>query len=100
MRDPTLPSKGSAVAVNPFVGASVARRYAAARPALHAEAVALAASRVPGARRAIDIGCGTGLSTRALTQLAEYVVGVDVSEDMLDQAIKKEAVLFVSAAAE
>lgn len=36
--------------------------------------------------RALDFGCGTGRSTRFLRELAFEVVGVDVSEVMLDQA--------------
>ncbi|MDP9184875.1 MAG: methyltransferase domain-containing protein [Actinomycetota bacterium] len=88
------------MAVNPFVGASVAGRYAAARPALHGQAIALLASRVPEVPRAIDIGCGTGLSTHALAGVAGHVVGVDASEDMLAHAIKEQGVSFVSAVAE
>jgi len=37
-------------------------------------------------RRAIDFGCGTGRSTRFLQRLGFYVVGVDISEDMLKKA--------------
>ena len=37
-------------------------------------------------RRALDFGCGTGRSTRFLKDLAFEVIGVDVSEVMLDQA--------------
>ncbi|HXW74579.1 MAG TPA: methyltransferase domain-containing protein [Steroidobacteraceae bacterium] len=36
--------------------------------------------------RALDFGCGTGRSTRFLQNLGFEVVGVDVSEIMLDQA--------------
>lgn len=36
--------------------------------------------------RALDFGCGAGRSTRFLRNLAFEVVGVDVSEVMLDQA--------------
>ena len=35
---------------------------------------------------AVDLGCGTGLSTRALTQISTYVIGIDNNEDMLAQA--------------
>ena len=37
-------------------------------------------------RRALDFGCGTGRSTRFLTDLGLKVVGVDISQAMLDQA--------------
>jgi SAM-dependent methyltransferase len=72
--------------VNPFVGRAVAARYAAARPSLHAHAVGLLAERIPPPHRAIDLGCGTGLSTEPLTSFANAVVGVDVSNDMLTHA--------------
>jgi ubiquinone/menaquinone biosynthesis C-methylase UbiE len=37
-------------------------------------------------RRALDFGCGTGRSTRFLRELGFEVIGVDISEAMLDQA--------------
>lgn len=36
--------------------------------------------------RALDFGCGAGRSTRFLKELAFEVVGVDISESMLEQA--------------
>ena len=36
--------------------------------------------------RALDFGCGTGRSTRFLTDLGLNVVGADISQAMLDQA--------------
>ena len=38
--------------------------------------------------RAMDFGCGTGRSTRFLKQLGFTVVGVDISNDMLEKAKK------------
>lgn len=46
---------------------------------------ALLRRHVRGAR-ALDFGCGTGRSTRFLRSLAFEVIGVDISEVMLDQA--------------
>lgn len=71
---------------NPFVGLGVASRYASARPALHGEAIAAFQKKIARPRRALDLGCGTGLSTRALVGWAQTVVGTDVSEDMLAHA--------------
>jgi SAM-dependent methyltransferase len=85
---------------NPFVGASVAARYADARPPLHARAVRLLAERIRPVRRAIDLGCGTGLSTEPLTSVADLVVGVDVSEDMLANASRGGRARYVRASAE
>jgi ubiquinone/menaquinone biosynthesis C-methylase UbiE len=45
--------------------------------------IELLARRLPKPRRALDLGAGTGLSTRALRGFAEIVVGVDSSADML-----------------
>jgi SAM-dependent methyltransferase len=69
--------------VNPFVDQVVAQRYAEARPRLHDHVVALLAKRIPAPDRALDMGCGTGLSTKPLISWARVVVGVDVSEEML-----------------
>jgi SAM-dependent methyltransferase len=37
-------------------------------------------------RKAIDFGCGTGRSTRFLKRIGFEAIGVDISEDMLEQA--------------
>lgn len=37
-------------------------------------------------RRALDFGCGAGRSTRFLRDLGLHVVGVDISQEMLDHA--------------
>ncbi len=37
-------------------------------------------------RRALDFGCGTGRSTRFLRSLGFEAVGIDIAEDMLEQA--------------
>jgi SAM-dependent methyltransferase len=39
-----------------------------------------------GALRALDFGCGTGRSTRFLRNLGLEIIGVDISQAMLDQA--------------
>jgi uncharacterized protein (DUF952 family) len=71
---------------NPFVGRMVARRYADARPYLHDAAVEMLRAERPSVDRAIDVACGTGLSTRALEGIAKVVVGVDASFDMVEHA--------------
>ena len=84
---------------NPFVGGDVAARYASARPGLHHHVTTLLADRIPPPRRALDLGCGTGLSTAALRGFAEMVVGVDVSSGML-AARNRNAGIYVLATAE
>jgi SAM-dependent methyltransferase len=91
---------GTATVVNPFAGRSAARRYAEARPALHDHVVRLLAERLPEPKRALDLGCGTGLSTRPLSLFARTVVGVDVSEEMLRARWPDTSLSYVRAQAE
>jgi SAM-dependent methyltransferase len=81
----------------------VAAGYASARPYLHPEVFACVRELVgPGARfqRALDVGCGTGLSSIALLGLAEAVVGVDVATRMLRHARRAAGVRYVASGAE
>jgi SAM-dependent methyltransferase len=50
--------------------------------------------------RALDVGCGTGLSTRALKKIARNVVGVDASAEMLALAPSERGVSYCVARAE
>src|SRR5437016_3397349 len=87
-------------ASNPFVGRSVAERYSRARPSLHDRAVAEMRQRMPAPDRAIDLACGTGLSTRPLASFARHIVGVDISLDMLSHAQIAQENRFVAGEAE
>jgi SAM-dependent methyltransferase len=81
----------------------VAAGYASARPYLHPEILAVARDVVgPGARfrRALDVGCGTGLSSAALLDLAREVVGIDAAVDMLRRARRGTGVRYVASSAE
>src|SRR5690349_15678050 len=83
----------------PWVGA----RYARGRPDVHTAIAAGIGRRVAPGRlldRALDVGCGTGLSTRALAQLAETVVGLDPAASMLAHAEPTVGVRYVRGAAE
>jgi ubiquinone/menaquinone biosynthesis C-methylase UbiE/uncharacterized protein (DUF952 family) len=84
--------------VNPFVGDDVARRYSEARPFLHEAAISMLGFAPSSVRRAVDVGCGTGLSTRALLGIARHVVGVDASVDMLLQGPRGSADFVVGSA--
>lgn len=42
--------------------------------------------RLPKFRRAIDLGCGTGLSGRAFERYADELIGFDLSSGMIDKA--------------
>ncbi|MFE1598817.1 class I SAM-dependent DNA methyltransferase [Methylobacterium sp. ID0610] len=53
---------------------------------IRAALLAAARGRPLPFRRALDLGCGTGLAARALDDLAETIEGVDLSPGMLAQA--------------
>lgn len=66
----------------------LANAYARSRPPVHRQLIAAAKERlqalgVPRATRALDIGCGAGLSTAALEPLAEGRVGLEPVATML-----------------
>lgn len=67
----------------------LADRYNRSRPYFHPLATDLVREKL-GLRgkvaTALDAGCGTGTSTRALTDLAERIVGLDGARDMLQTA--------------
>lgn len=55
-------------------------------------AVPLAVGRIAGNDQVsvVDLGCGTGLAGKAVKGPGRYLVGVDVSQKMLDEAAKKD----------
>lgn len=73
---------------NPFSDTTMAAGYAAARPPVHARVLALSHEWLGGrrVRRASDLGCGAGLSTRPLLDMAHLVVGFDPAEAMVQVA--------------
>ncbi len=76
---------------NYFTASATASRYSQRRPFLHPTVRVLLEDRLAGVlpvRRAVDVGCGTGNSTRILAGLAEEVIGVDPSTEMLAQALE------------
>ena len=46
--------------------------------------------RYSSGRRALDHGCGAGRSTRFLKSLGLQAIGVDISKDMLREAVQKD----------
>jgi SAM-dependent methyltransferase len=86
-----------------FQHARVAAGYISARPFLHPEVF----ERVRGLigpflplRRALDVGCGTGMSSVALRGLAQDVVGIDASLHMLRLATKADRLRYAASSAE
>jgi len=71
-----------------------AEKYARARPdhppAIVSSAVTFLKQKYLGSMsQALDVGCGTGISTRNLAGWFENVVGTDLSASMIDQANKE-----------
>jgi SAM-dependent methyltransferase len=89
-------------AVNPFDVVWVAERYAAGRPNVHPAILKPLRSLLEAEQVscALDLGCGTGLSSVALARYAARVVGIDVSRQMLRAAIRHGAVTYVTSRAE
>lgn len=90
-------------ASNPFSAAEVAKRYAEGRPYHHRRTLerCLALGRsTSNDGLAVDVACGTGLSTRALAELGFRVVGADLTPAMVVVAHEREGLPFVVAAAE
>lgn len=82
---------------NPF--AAAADRYAEGRPYHHPRTLRRAlAGETP--RVALDVACGTGLSTRGLAELGIAAVGVDVVPEMVARARADTALPYAVAAAE
>jgi len=86
-----------------FDSGEAAKAYAEARPYFHPivmERVRVVASLGEPLENGMDVGCGTGLSTRALRLLATNVLGTDISQAMLDNAQPIPGVRYLVASAE
>jgi len=86
-----------------FTGLSEAERYAKSRPYFHpfATARAMDSAGIEGTfPLALDVACGTGQSTLALSAIARHVIGLDISWNMLANAERNEHLLYVQARAE
>ena len=66
--------------------------YAAYRPTLHNAILNRCISRENISSLGLDIGCGIGHSSIALTKFCEKVVGVDPSKSMIKNAIEHQKV--------
>jgi SAM-dependent methyltransferase len=94
------PGSESAEVRNPFTGEAVARRYVQGRPFYHRAALQLV-DRPPGrVGLAVDVACGTGLSSRAVRERADQVIALDASAAMLRSAEQIPGVHYVAATAE
>jgi SAM-dependent methyltransferase len=87
---------------NPFTSAQAARLYARGGPFHHCRALARirAIAGFDRLRRALDIGCGTGLSAKALAEVADEVVALDSAPKMLAFAPAAVGIEYVVGSAE
>jgi ubiquinone/menaquinone biosynthesis C-methylase UbiE len=89
---------------NPFGGTDIAGGYARFRPPVHKRIIERIRERLHPLKnfpRALDIGCGAGLSTEALFGLADDRIGLEPAEAMLQwsRAVAPNA-HFIAAVAE
>ncbi len=64
----------------------LAQVYAGHRPGYPPEAIAAAVAGLPDPPRVVDVGCGTGISSRLLAETGARVHAVDPNEGMLAEA--------------
>jgi ubiquinone/menaquinone biosynthesis C-methylase UbiE len=89
--------------MNYFEPKSAADRYSKGRPHFHSNTIQHIKAYLNPEKRfenALDIACGTGLSTTVLSELATRVFGTDTSPEMLKHAKKGNNVHFAVAPAE
>lgn len=72
----------------------IARHYSAYRPPLH-KLIVGEALQDHKFGTGLDIGCGTGYSTLALTDFCEKIIGIDQSQSMLDRATRHPKVEYL-----
>lgn len=71
-----------------------AHHYAAYRPPLHAQILALCLDETTHFSRGLDVGCGTGQSSIALAKYCHQVIGIEPSEDMRRIALAHPSVTY------
>ena len=89
--------------MNYFSPKSTAERYAKGRPYFHPLIIGRIKEFLSLAEplsSALDVGCGTGLSSIALKELAQNVVGVDASAEMITLAPRENRIKYFVAPAE
>jgi ubiquinone/menaquinone biosynthesis C-methylase UbiE len=72
--------------MNYFDPKPAAERYAKGRPYFHPQVIEIIKTYLAISKpieHAIDVGCGTGLSTIALKDIARKIVGTDISSEMI-----------------
>ncbi len=86
-----------------FTTQKISRGYAADRPYFHPKVIKRITSYLKLSQKltaALDVGCGAGMSTRALLEISGKVIGVDSSANMIRSAIRREGLEYVNCRAE
>jgi ubiquinone/menaquinone biosynthesis C-methylase UbiE len=89
--------------MNYFAPRTAAQRYAKGRPEVHSYSIHQLRDFLhldDKLDRVLDIACGTGLSTKALLEVARHVYGTDISPEMLEFAPDKDLIRYSLAPAE
>jgi ubiquinone/menaquinone biosynthesis C-methylase UbiE len=89
--------------VNYFNPKTAAERYARGRPDFHSNTIRHIKDYIQidnKLDKALDIACGTGLSTKALSEIAVNVYGTDTSQEMLKLALQSDTINYSIASAE
>jgi ubiquinone/menaquinone biosynthesis C-methylase UbiE len=89
--------------MNYFSSNSAAERYSKGRPYFHPTIVWHIKEFLSIAEplsSALDVGCGTGLSTVALQEIAQNIIGVDASAEMIALAPRENGIRYFVAPAE
>jgi ubiquinone/menaquinone biosynthesis C-methylase UbiE len=89
--------------MNYFAPKIAAERYSKGRPDFHKNTIRhiknyLNLDKKLG--KALDVACGTGLSTKALLEIATHVYGTDISPEMLKHAWQSDKINYALAPAE
>jgi ubiquinone/menaquinone biosynthesis C-methylase UbiE len=89
--------------MNYFSPKNTAERYAKGRPFFHRNTVKHIREFIKIDKKlenALDVACGTGLSTTALLDIAKNVFGTDTSDEMLKLALNPQEIKYSKASAE
>jgi len=89
--------------MNYFNRKTAAERYSKGRPDFHSNTIKHIKEYLQLDNKldnALDIACGTGLSTKALLEIATNVFGTDTSQEMLNHALQTDKINYSIASAE
>lgn len=89
--------------MNYFNPKTAAERYSKGRPDFHSNTIRHIKDHLHLDKKldtALDVACGTGLSTKALLEISTNVYGTDISAEMLNLALQPDKIKYSIAPAE